>query len=133
MKYKEAMAVDRDGWTTAVDEEHQQMIDNKVWRLVKMEDIPPGAKILTFTLACKLKSNGRKRTRINSRSYKQVDGVHYDSISIRAPITNQNSVHIVMVLALMAGWVGHINDVKGAFLKGSLDQEAETMYMKVAE
>eukprot|EP00957_Ditylum_brightwellii_P084928 6457853-Ditylum_brightwellii.AAC.1 len=35
MKYKEAMTVDRDGWTTAVDEEHQQMIDNKVRRPVK--------------------------------------------------------------------------------------------------
>eukprot|EP00957_Ditylum_brightwellii_P094324 7181621-Ditylum_brightwellii.AAC.1 len=38
-----------------------------------------------------------------------------------------------MVLALMAGWTGYINDVKGTFLKGSLDHEAETMYMQVPE
>eukprot|EP00957_Ditylum_brightwellii_P007630 577086-Ditylum_brightwellii.AAC.1 len=36
-----------------------------------------------------------------------------------------------MVLVLMVGWIGMINDVKGAFLKGSLAGEKEQMYMKV--
>eukprot|EP00957_Ditylum_brightwellii_P001938 149394-Ditylum_brightwellii.AAC.1 len=98
-----------------------------------MEDVPPGAKIPTSTWACKLKSNERKQARINGRGYKQVNGVHYDSTSIHDPVTNENSVRIMMVLVLMAGWAGHISDVKGAFLKDSLDQGVETMYMKVPE
>eukprot|EP00957_Ditylum_brightwellii_P115950 8844114-Ditylum_brightwellii.AAC.1 len=38
-----------------------------------------------------------------------------------------------MVLALVAGWRGLINDVQGAFLKGELDQEKEQMMMKVPQ
>ena len=38
---------------------------------------------------------------------------------------------IKTVYALMTGWGGIINDVKGAFLKGNLDKEKEQMYIKV--
>ena len=38
-----------------------------------------------------------------------------------------------MVLALMDGWSGIINDVKGTFLKGNLDQKKEQVYMKVPQ
>ena len=109
------------------------MIDNDVWLPVKLSKVTKGAKVLTSTWACKLKSNGTKRARINGRGYEQIDGVHYDSTSIHAPVTNETSVRIVMVLALVAGWIGRINDVKGAFLKGSLDEESEQMYMKVPQ
>eukprot|EP00957_Ditylum_brightwellii_P167449 12747476-Ditylum_brightwellii.AAC.1 len=33
----------------------------------------------------------------------------------------------------MAAWIGHINDVKGAFLKGELDQNKERMAVKVLQ
>ena len=62
-----------------------------------------------------------------------MDGIHYDSLSISSPVTNNVSVRIVFVLALMAGWIGKISDVKGAFLKGELDHEKEPMYMHVPE
>eukprot|EP00957_Ditylum_brightwellii_P031667 2401616-Ditylum_brightwellii.AAC.1 len=133
MKYEEAMTADEKGWTKAVEEEHQRMVGNNVWRPVKLNNVPKGAKILTSTWAYKLKSNGRKRARINGRGYEQVDGLHYDGSSIHSPVTNETSVRIVMTLALMAGWVGRINDVKGAFLKGNLDKDKERMYMKVPQ
>ena len=57
--------------------------------------------------------------------------MHYDSASIHLPVTNDVSVRIVMVLALMAGWKGKKSDVKGAFLKGSLDPGQERMFMYV--
>eukprot|EP00957_Ditylum_brightwellii_P016973 1279669-Ditylum_brightwellii.AAC.1 len=72
------------------------MVDNKVWIPVKVEDMPPGAKVLTSTWACKLKSNSTKQARINGRGYEQVNGVHYDSTVIHAPVTNENTIHIVM-------------------------------------
>ena len=131
MKYEEAMKKDAEGWGKAVDEEHGRMITNRVWRPVKRDEVPKGAKVLTSTWACKLKANGTKRARINGRGYEQVDGVHYDGSSIHAPVTNDASVRIVMILALMAGWIGWISDVKGAFLKGDLDLDKEVMFLKV--
>eukprot|EP00957_Ditylum_brightwellii_P160422 12212936-Ditylum_brightwellii.AAC.1 len=61
------MAVDKAGWTKAVEEEHQRMVNNKVWRPMKLRDLPKGTKVLTMTWACKLKSNGTKWARINGR------------------------------------------------------------------
>ena len=55
------------------------------------------------------------------------------SSSIISPVTNDVSVRIVFVLALMAGWIGRISDVKGAFLKGDLDIDKEKMYLHVPE
>eukprot|EP00957_Ditylum_brightwellii_P106300 8109626-Ditylum_brightwellii.AAC.1 len=107
------------------------MIKDKVWQPIKLCDVPKGAKILTSTWACKLKSNGRKRARLNGRGYEQIDGLHYDSTSIHAPVTNKSSVCIVLVLVLMVDWIGRINDTKGAFLKGGLDQKKEQIYMGV--
>eukprot|EP00957_Ditylum_brightwellii_P165130 12572661-Ditylum_brightwellii.AAC.1 len=133
MKYDEAMATNKEGWTNAVEEEHDRMVANNVWRPIKLNELPEGTKILTTTLACKLKSNRRKRARLNARGYEQVDGIHYDGSSIHAPVTNDTFVHTVMVLALMAGWTGLINNVQGAFLKGTLDQETEKMPMKVPQ
>jgi len=37
------------------------------------------------------------------------------------------------VLALVAKWIGSINDIQGAFLKGKLDQEKEQIAMEVPE
>ena len=133
MKLNKAMATDAVGWIKAVEEEHERMLANDVWSPVKRSMVPKGAKILTSTWACKLKSNGTKRVRINGRGYEQVDGVHYDSASIHSPVTNDVSVHIVMVLALMANWDGKISDVKGAFLKGSLDPNQERMFMHIPQ
>ena len=133
MKLDEALRSDKKGWTKAVDEEHRRMVDNEVWTPVKVNDVPRGAKILTSTWACKQKASGVKRARMNGRGYEQVDGVHFDSSSVHSPVTNDISVRIVFVLGLMAGWKGYICDVRGAFLKGKLDEDKDEMYMHVPQ
>ena len=127
MKFKEAMKMDCEGWTKVVDKEHDRMIANDVWRPVPRKDVPKNAKILTSTWLCKIKSNRTKLARINGRGYKQVDGIHYNSSSISSLVTNKVSVRIVMMLAIMARWIGIISNVKGAFLKGNLDTDKEQM------
>lgn len=62
-----------------------------------------------------------------------MDGIHYDSSSISSPVTNDVSVRIVFVLALMAEWIGKISDAMRAFLKGHLNTDKERMYMHVPE
>ena len=103
MKFDEAMRTDKEGWTKAVKEEHDRMVENKVWQPVKVKDVPKGAKILTSTWACKQKANGVKWARMNGRGYEQVDGVHYDSLSVHSPVTNDIIIRIVFVLSLMVG------------------------------
>jgi len=76
MKYNEAMKIDSKGWRKAVEEEHQQMIDNNVWRRMQWKDIAKEIKIRTSTWACKLKSNGGKLAQINARGFEQVDGMY---------------------------------------------------------
>ena len=102
MKYKETMKDDPGNWLPAVVEEHDRMVKHKVWKPVKKSEVPVRSKVLTSTWAMKKKSNGTYRARINGRGYEQIEGQHYDGSSIHAPVTNDCSVRIIMVLALMA-------------------------------
>ena len=98
MKYDEAMATDKIGWSKAVEEEHERMVKNNVWRPIKLSKFPRGIKLLTSTWACKLKLNGTKRARLNARGYNQIDGIQFDSASIHAPVTNEISVRVIMTI-----------------------------------
>lgn len=134
MKYKEAMrSPDKKKWDQAVDGEHENMRKYGVWTPVALQDLPPGTKILTTTWAMKKKANGTHRARVVARGFEQVEGLHYDGASIAAPVTNDMSIRIIMVLALMAGWASKIVDVKGAFLRGEFEEGAEPVYLKVPE
>jgi hypothetical protein len=59
-----------------------------------------------------------------------VEGLHYDAANIAAPVTNEMSIRIVMVLALMTVWTAQIIDVKGAFLHGEFDENYEEVYLR---
>ena len=128
MQYKEATKENPVNWEMALKEEHDRMVKHKVWRLVKMSDVPVKAKILTLTWAMKKKSNGTYRARINGRGYEQIEGQHYAESSIHTLVTNDYSVRIVMILAVMASLYGKIVDAKGAFLNEHLDHEKEKVY-----
>ena len=123
MKYKAAMkTADKANWEDAVEEEKKKMEKYSVWTPRKLKDLPRGSKVITSTWAMKKKANGMYRARLNARGYKQVEGLHYDAANIASPMTNDMSIRIIMVLALMAGWVAKIVDIKGAFLHGEFDE-----------
>jgi len=65
------MSSDRIGWTMTVEKEYKRMVSNKVWFPIRIIDVRKRAKVLTSTLAMKLKSNDRLRDRINGRGYEQ--------------------------------------------------------------
>jgi hypothetical protein len=50
----------------------------------------------------KKEANGTYRAQLNVHGYKQADGVHYDSHSISAPVTNDMTIRIVLVIMLLA-------------------------------
>ena len=82
MKYNEAIQKDPIGWQKEIDKEHTRMTDNKVFKVVKKDDVPKDAKILTSTWAMKLKADGTKRARVTARGYEQKPGEHYDQTGI---------------------------------------------------
>ena len=94
-----------------------------MYKAIKLVDVPPNSKFISTTWAMKRKSNGVRRARLAMRGFEQVKDTHYDPESTAAPVTNDVTIRIIMTLALMAGWVGHIVDVKGAFLHGEFENE----------
>jgi hypothetical protein len=52
----------------------------------------------------------------------QVDGKHYDEDSKFAPIVNDVTIHIVLVLLIMAGWYAELINDEGAFLHGVFEK-----------
>ena len=106
------------------------MVKNGVFEVVKRNELPARTRPIDSTWACKKKSNGTLRGRLNARGYKQIAVQHYDSSSIHAPVTNATSIRVIMVLMIMAGWVANVVDVKGAFLHGEFTT-GEDMFMEV--
>jgi hypothetical protein len=102
------------------------------WTPVPKSDVANHAKILSSTWAIKKKSNGTLRARLNGRGFEQVPGIHYDPKSIAAPVVSMMTIRIVFVLMIMAGWTGHVLDVRGAFLKGNFGDN-ETLYLHVPQ
>jgi hypothetical protein len=124
MKYDAAMeSPDAAQWKKAVEEEHDRMVNNKVWIPVPKSEVPQKAKVLTSTWAMKKKANGTFRARLNCRGFEQVPGIHYDPKSIAASVVTLMTISIVFVIMVMAGWTGHVLDVRGAFLKEILPTE----------
>jgi hypothetical protein len=133
MKYKEAMGgTDASKWQKAVDEEHDLMIKHCVWEPVPMKELPDKAKVLTSTWAMKKKANGTYRARMNARGFEQINGIHYEETEKAAPVANEMTIRIVMVLMVMASWWGELLDVQGAFLTGEMDPKNQC-YLHVPE
>jgi hypothetical protein len=112
MKFDQAMAgADAEQWKEAVKDEHGRMEDHEVFIVVPRDEVPSGSKILTSTWACKKKASGTFRARLNARGYEQVDGEHYDEDSKFAPVVSGATIHIFLILMIMAGWYAELLDM----------------------
>jgi len=131
MKYDEAMAsADAEKWKVSVKKEFGRMEDHEVFEVTPRDSLPQGTKVLTSTWAMKRKANGDLRARVNARGYEQVDGVHYDEDAKFAPVANEATIHIVLIMVVMAAWCAEIIDVNGAFLYGTFEK-GRKVYMEV--
>ena len=84
---------------------------------VKLRDIQPNENIITSTLANEHIYNGVYREKLNARGFEQMEGFHYNEANIVSSVTNNMSIRIIMVLAIMASWLARILNFRGAFLK----------------
>jgi Reverse transcriptase (RNA-dependent DNA polymerase) len=133
MKCDEALAgKEKDAWKKAVTEEHKRMLKHKVFETVPQDQVPYGAKVLTSTWVMKKKANGMHRARLNACSYEQIDREHYDKDFKFALVVSDATIHIILILIVMAGWWAELLDVKGAFLHGVFEK-GQKVYMEVPQ
>ena len=121
---------DNNEWLKSINEEHDRMLKNKVWMVVKKKDVPKNADIIDSTWAMKKKANGQYRARLAARGFKQTHGKSFEYHNISSPVVHDITVRIVLTILLMSSWAAHIVDVNGAFLLGEF-RENEHIYMKV--
>ena len=118
MNYKQAMkSPDAEKWVEEVANEKARFDKYRVLTPVPRDKLKVGAEVLTTTWAMKKKTNGKFCGRLNARGYEQVDGDHFVSDSIASPVTNPNTVRMVLTLLYMnPKWVAVILDVCNYFL-----------------
>ena len=108
------------------------MLKHGVWTVMDQNQVSSKDKVLTTTWAMKKKANGTYRARVNMRGYKQEQGVHYDKAKTAAPVTNDGTIHVAFVLAIMADWRQYVIDVQGEFLNGRF-AENEHLYLEIPD
>ena len=129
--YDEAMEQnDKMEWVNSINKEHDRMIKNKVWTVIKKKDVPKNADIIDSTWAMKKKANGQYHACLAARGFKQTHGKSFVYHDISSPVVHDIPVHIVLTILLMSGWAAHIVDVNRAFLLGEF-RENEHIYMKI--
>ena len=69
---------------------------------------------------------------MNARRFKQVEGQHYNHLTISSLVTNSATIRIVLTLMVMTSMLAHVMDVKGAFLHGEFE-DGEVIHMKVPQ
>jgi hypothetical protein len=108
------------------------MLANKVFKVVLQKDLPSGIKLIDSIWAMKKKSNSTLRGCMNATGFKQVEGQHYNGMTISSPVTNSATIRIVLTLMIMADMLAHVVDIKGAFLHGEFE-DGEVIHMKVPQ
>ena len=74
-------------------------------------------KALTSKWMFKKNPNGTLRGRLNTHGFKQIEGVHYETTYVAAPVTNEVTIRVVMVIIMVFKLHSELLDVKGTFLK----------------
>ncbi len=106
------------------------MVKSGVFERVKRSKLPSDVKVIDTVWVMKKKSSGKLQVRINVQGFKQVEGQHYDALSIRAPVTNGMTIKLVLSLMLASGGIAHVVDIKGAFLYGGFS-DGEKIHIKI--
>lgn len=116
-------AVKESKWRKAVDAEITAIERNETWELC---DLPKGQKTIgvKWIYKTKLKENGevdKHNARLVAKGYKQEFGVDYKEVF--APVAGDDTIRLVIAMAVQNSWPIFQLDVKSAFLHGDLKEE----------
>ena len=79
----------------------------------------------------KKKPSGVYRARLALRGFKQKENEQYRKDDKSAPVVNETSIKIVMVLIVLGAWYTKVIDVEGAFLHGYFQRRNEKLYASI--
>ncbi|GJY41476.1 putative ribonuclease H-like domain-containing protein [Tanacetum coccineum] len=118
-----AQALNDSDWVEAMQEEMQQFINQKVWKLVPLPDgkIAIGTK---WILKNKRDARGivvRNKARLVAQGHRQEEGIDYDEVF--APVARIEAIRLFLAFASYMGFMVYQMDVKSAFLYGEIDEE----------
>jgi len=102
------------------------MIKHGVWVNVKCSSVTEGRKLIGLKWVFKEKRDGRFRARLVCLVYSQIPGVDFSDNY--APVGNDVTFRVIMILRLMFGLNAVLLDVETAFLHGKLEEE---IYMEI--
>jgi hypothetical protein len=94
----------------------------------------PARRVASWSKGCHIhlgheeEVNRGFRARINARGHEQVDGEHCKEDNKAAPVVNDTTFHIVLILMLMAAWTAEVADVKGAFLQRTVQRRGRDLH-----
>ena len=118
----------REKWREAIRKEFRSMNERKVWRKIKRSDVPAGRKLIGSRWVFAIKRDGTFKARLVAKGYTQIPGI--DFTDNFAPVINDVTFRMMIVLMIVKGWQGRIIDVVTAFLNGDLEEE---VYLEVPE
>ena len=116
----------RQNWRVAIRKEFKDMIRRGVWDVVERGSIPEGRRLIGSKWVFKEKRDGRFRARLVCLGYSQIPGVDFSDNY--APLGNDITFRVIMVLRLIYNLHAVLLDVETAFLYGKLEKE---IYMEI--
>lgn len=117
---------DASQWEAAIKTEFENIRSKGVWRKIKRSEMKPGANALGTKWVFKIKGDERYRARLVVQGYSQIPGVDFSES--HSPVSNDATIRIFLVLALVNNWEIDQIDVETAFLYGVLDEQ---IYLKI--
>ena len=105
-----------------MDDEYASLIEHETWRV---EDLPPGAKVVGSKWVFKRKLCGRFKARLVAQGYTQKKGIDYEETF--APVSKGATLRAFLSLVAAEDLEMCALDIKTAFLYGDLD---EVVYLK---
>ncbi len=123
--YKAATSPDNiDFWSPGIEREHDCLLRNKTWELVKRKD---GMHVLPSKYVFRVK-NGKPKARLVVLGCRQVYGLDYSQTF--APVVKMSTIRLVLALVAARDLECEQMDVVTAFLNGDLDED---IYMEIPQ
>ena len=125
--YKLAMeSVDKDKWITAMNEEYDSLISQKVWTVHDTHEVPSGRKLVgsKWVYIIKMNKDGsieRFKAKLVVKGYSQIPGLDYNKTF--APVTRYDSLRLIIALAAQLSLGISELDIKLALTYGDLDED----------
>ena len=118
----------RTKWRAAIKKEFSDMESRNVWDIIRKEEVPKDRRCIKCKWIFKIKRNGVFRARLVACGYSQVPGVDFNESF--APVINDVSFRVMLIIKLTRGLQATIIDVETAFLHGNLQEE---IYMNIPD